>query len=178
MPALTLILFCALFLSIGIALLGRRKPGYRHLHHTISELGETGAPDQKLAAYALFLPVGLILLALAGWHWPQPSAKLALCLACGYLGAVAFPCDPGSPLAGSWRQSLHNLAGGVQYLGSAWLMLGLAEGGTLLRAAVYVLLLLTAALSLLPPARWRGLVQRGAESLLFAVLFWTCVQAR
>lgn len=50
------------YLALMISGLARRKPGYRHLVHTISELGEVSAPDQRFVAFAVFLPVGLALL--------------------------------------------------------------------------------------------------------------------
>jgi hypothetical protein len=165
-----LVLAAALLLTGGVIHFGRRKPGYRHLQHTLSELGETGAPDQGPVAWGCFLPVGLLLLA-AGLRAPGPAAPLAFCLATGYLGAAAFPCDPGSPASGTWRQGLHNLAGAVEYVGGGVVLLRLGQGGwpwgTWAGGAV---LGAAAALTLLLPTGGRGLIQRGAELLLFGTL--------
>ncbi len=169
LPSL-LVVAAAGLLTGGVLHFGRRKPGYRHLAHTLSELGETGAPDQSPMAWGLFLPVGLLLLT-TGLLAPGPASPLAFCLATGYLGAACFPCDPGSPASGTWRQGLHNLAGAVEYVGGGLVLLHLGQGGwpwgiwaggTALGAA--------AALTLLPPRAGRGLVQRGVELLLFGSL--------
>lgn len=44
------------------ACFGGRRPGYSHLRHTISELGETGSPLGKRVSYFGFVPIGLLLL--------------------------------------------------------------------------------------------------------------------
>ena len=46
-------------------MLAPRKAGYSHVMHTISEIGELGARDQRFVALGLFLPVGLCLLFVA-----------------------------------------------------------------------------------------------------------------
>lgn len=172
-----LVIVAALLLTGGVRHYGRRKPGYRHLQHTLSELGETGAPDQAPVAWGLFLPVGLLVLA-AGYLAPGPAAPLAFCVATGYLGAACFPCDPGSPASGTWRQGLHNLAGAVEYVGGGLVLLRLGQGGwpwgTWAGGAA---LGAAAALTLLPPRAGRGLIQRGAEALLFGSLALRLVQA-
>ena len=169
LPSLLVILAGGLLFG-GVVHFGRRKPGYRHLQHTLSELGETGAPDQGPVAWGLFLPVGLLVLA-AGLRAPGPAAPLAFCLATGYLGAVAFPCDPGSPASGTWRQGLHNLAGGVEYVGGGLVLLRLGQGGWSLGTwAGAAVLGVAGALTLLPTSPARGLIQRFAELLLFGTL--------
>lgn len=62
----------SLFLTAGICFFGRRRMGYSHLRHTISELGEQGAADMQRVSWGLFFPVGLAL----AWIWFElaPSA--------------------------------------------------------------------------------------------------------
>src|SRR5579863_2962744 len=94
------------------------RPAYSHLSNTISELGETGAPQAHLVAFEFFLPVGLVVwlaLWLADRHKPGQDTPLVLLalssLGTGYVLAAFFPCDPGGPLFGSWRTLVHNTAG-------------------------------------------------------------------
>ncbi len=115
-------------LLVGIFWFSRRIPAYSHVRHTISELGETGSPWSLYVSWGCFAPVGLgllliaFLLVTASTPSPlaEPLALLSAAVGVGYLGAAFFPCDPGSPLTGSWRQQLHNLAGGVEYWGGAF----------------------------------------------------------
>lgn len=167
-------LCAALYLAACILVFGQRFAGYSHLQRTISELGEIGAPDQHAVALWVFLPVGLALL-LVAWllrSTSEAAAALALCMAVGYMVAVAFPCDPGSPVSGSARQSVHNLGGAVQYLGggAALLTLGQAPGSGFLRISGLMVLGATVLLTVLPTNSFRGLVQRVAETGLFAAL--------
>lgn len=155
------------------------------MRHTISELGEQGAPDARRVAWLLFAPVGLVLLAVGALALRDEAAQplretfglLALAVGVGYLGAALFPCDPGSPLAGSPRQQLHNLFGGVEYLGgAAALFVGaqrLADGAPLaswLQASAASITAVAVALSLQAVFPVRGLVQRVGEAALFANL--------
>ena len=164
--------FASTYLLAGLIALAPRKAGYSHIKHSISELGEIGAPDQRLVALGIFLPIGLMLLLIAIALRPdRPAAALALCVAVGYVGAAAFPCDPGSPLFGSARQLFHNIAGAVEYAGGGFALMTVAEHhGQPFRAAGFVVLGVTIALSLLPTDSVRGLVQRLAETCLFAGL--------
>lgn len=173
--AVTITLLAAAYLAIGVAVLARRKSGYGHLRHTISELGETGARDQRFVAFGFFLPIGLALLLVAYLLRPHSpaAAALALAIAIGYIGAAVFPCDPGSPLAGSAKQSLHNLAGGIEYIGGGFALVTLARDlGAPFQVAGFVVLGAAVALSVLPSASMRGLVQRVAELCLFGGLAW------
>lgn len=167
----------SLYLFGALLVLGPRKAGYRHLQHTISEIGEIGAPHQRFVALGLFLPVAVLLLVVAGLVRPasDPAALLALCVAIGYLGAALFPCDPGSPVSGSARQGLHNLAGVVEYIGGGFALMLLAERlGQPFRAAGFVVLGTAFALSFLSSTSGRGLVQRVAEFCLFGGLALAC----
>jgi hypothetical protein len=173
MPALILTLAVFAYLSAALLMFGARKPAYSHRRHTISELGESGAPQAGLVAAGVFLPIGLGMLLAAWLARPLGSgiSALALCIAAGHLTAAAFPCDPGSPLSGSWRQAVHNLGGTVQYIGGAFVLLQMAgHAGQPFRA--FGLFVIGAAIALSVPllANVRGLVQRVAEGCLFGGL--------
>lgn len=178
---------CTVFLGAGIACFAARIPGYSHWRHTISELGEIGGPYSRPVGLGLFLPVGLCCLALARWFAEAPApggmsrgaSTLATSLAVGYLVAAFFPCDPGSPLQGSWRQGVHNLGGGAEYVGGAmglWLIGGSLRDGS--QPAIGVMftagacLVGSAVVLLSTPALfpWRGAIQRIAEPVLFVAL--------
>jgi Protein of unknown function (DUF998) len=178
----------SLFLAAGIAIFASRRPGYRHLRHTISELGETNAPDARLVSLGLFLPVGVALLGIAGFVFFAAAphsltgalSGLAACIGAGYAGAALFPCDPGSPLSGSVRQQIHTLAGAVEYIGGAASLATMgridvpipALGGAAVPWDILagVVLVSGVALSLEALQRWRGLIQRIAEVVLFGGL--------
>jgi hypothetical protein len=188
MPILLTALLCASFLGAGIVYFAFRICGYSHTRHTISELGEIGGQYSRLVGMGLFLPVGLCCLALAracaGTVAPSDLSKgastLAISLAVGYLVAAFFPCDPGSPLQGSWRQGVHNLGGGAEYVGGAsalWLIGGSLRAGAPHSAigATFIVgacLVGSAVIVLSTPAlfRWRGAIQRIAELVLFVAL--------
>jgi hypothetical protein len=160
------------YLISQLIILGKRRLLYSHTRDTISELGEFGAPDQRMVAVGVFLPVGLGLLfsaaLLRGINWP--AALLALCVAIGYLTAAAFPCDPGSPLSGSFRQGIHNLGGAAEYIGGGLALLKLSQIlGQVFGFAGLVVLSSAVALSM-PGIPIRGLVQRAAEFCLFVGL--------
>ncbi len=177
LPFLSVIasLAAAAWLGAAMLALAPRKPGYSHVRHTISELGEVGAPQQRLVAFGVFLPVGL-LLALAGALLRDPfpaGAALALCIAIGYLVAAVFPCDPGSPVSGSPRQGAHNLGGAVEYVGGGLAFMKIGHlAGIPFAWAGWLVLGAAVALTLLPAGAPRGLMQRVAETVLFGGLAW------
>ena len=163
----------ALALVASLVVFARRRPGYSQVVQTISELGERGCADSRIVSLAVFLPVGLVLAAV--WYTQRESspaaATLAAAIAVGYGGAALFPCDPGSPAQGSVRQTIHNLAGGVEYLGG---MAALWRLGTQHGPVFYVLaavVALTIAFLTWPVLiSWRGLAQRVGEAALFVGL--------
>jgi Protein of unknown function (DUF998) len=171
---LILVLLAAGYLGFGLGILAVRKPGYSHIRHTISEIGEIGSPVQQFAAFGFFLPIGLLLgvAALLANAASPAVATVALCIAIGYVAAAAFPCDPGSPAAGTTtRQTIHNLGGGVQYIGSGLTLMTLAETfGQPYQIAGGLILGLAVLFSFLPSTSIRGLVQRIAECCLFGML--------
>ncbi len=163
----------ATYLFASLLALAPRKAGYSHVKHTISEIGEDGAPNQRFVAFGLFLPIGLLLLLVAYLVRPSSpaAAVLASCIAVGYLGAAAFPCDPGSPLSGTARQALHNLAGAVEYIGGGFALMTLAETfGQPFKLVGFVVLGTAIALSFIPSNSVRGLIQRIAEACLLGGL--------
>jgi len=185
---LYLALGVSVYLLLGILYFAVRRSDYSHVRHTISELGETGSPVGRRVSLGVFLPTGAVLFGVAYLlsTWPAPeelrlgSSSLALCIGVGYAGAALFPCDPGSPLEGSWRQQVHNLAGAVEYVGGA---ASLAVAGRFLQehagsfglSAIIiflagVVLVGGIALSIRMLFPWRGMIQRIAELVLFASL--------
>jgi hypothetical protein len=168
-----LTVFAALYLFAFLVFLGYRTPGYSHVRHTISELGEIGAPYARLVAVGVFAPVGAsVLLAayLTRSTAPDP-ALLALCISVGYLVAAMFPCDPGSPVSGSSRQAIHNLGGAVEYIGGAFALVRIAKHvGQPFEAAGLIVFGAAIAISLAPLSAVRGLIQRVAEVCLFGGL--------
>jgi hypothetical protein len=112
-----LLLFIYLFLFFGVYHYAQKRPAYSHLKHTISELGENGSDFEKSVGFRLFLPVGLAFLLLAGLTFSNnwPAAVLAGAMGFSYFLSALFPCDPGTPMSGSWKNSVHNLVGGLAY---------------------------------------------------------------
>ena len=110
---------------VPVLVLSRHRPGYSHLRQTISELGESGARDERSAAIFAFAPAGFtiwLFVAALAFAVPQlaqgPGAWLFASLGAGYVGAAIFPCDPGAPMWGTWRNNLHNLLAGLGYFGA------------------------------------------------------------
>jgi hypothetical protein len=174
MPAAAITALVFAYLLVMVQVLGRKKPGYGLLRHTISELGERGARHERLVAFGLFLPIGLALLLVAGLTaGPVDGAipALAACIAAGYLGAALFPCDPGSPMFGSARQHVHNLAGAVEYVGGGIALITIGDAfGHAFRIAGCFVLAAAIALCILPAKAGRGAVQWLAELCLFGGL--------
>jgi len=168
LATLALAITATLYLFVSIVFAGKRKPGYDHLRHTISELAEHGSRYTKQVSYGVFLPVAIALGLIACFVRPShpPIATLALSIAIGYgLGAM-FPCDHGSPATGSARQGIHNLGGGIEYIGGALSLLWIGESGWLGFQFAGVLVGVSAFL-LVFESRVRGIIQRVAELCLF-----------
>ena len=176
--ASVLAIAASLYLAAAIVVSARRRPGYRHSEHTISELGEAGAADGRLVSFGVFLPIGLVGLVVA-WLLGAPygtglsdfegaSQTLVLCIATGYLVAAFFPCDPGSPLTGSFRQAVHNLGGAVEYAGGAFALFSLArEAPTPEPFQIAGALVMAGIVGISFASPWRGMIQRVAEAALF-----------
>ena len=169
--SLTLSLVASAYLVVSIVVVARNKPGYKHVTHTISELGESGSTQMRRVSLGVFLPVGAVL-AIVAWlqHTSNtPIAALSISIAAGYVTSALFPCDPGSPMIGSFRQAMHNVGGGIQYIGGALSLLWIAEtAGPVFRAAG--LLVAASGILLSFESQFRGVIQRIAEVCLFAGL--------
>lgn len=177
--AVSATVIAALYLAGTVLALAPRKPGYRHLNHTISELGEVGSPDQGLVAFGVFLPVGVLLfvVALAMSAKVPAAAALATAIAIGYVGAAIFPCDAGAPALGSLRNMAHTLFGAVEYVGGGFALMVLSETfGQPFRAAGFVVLASALLIGYLPPSSPRGAVQRVSEVLLFGSLLLAVIR--
>lgn len=167
---------------IPVILFARRRPAYSHVRQTISELGESGAPDAKKVAIFAFAPAGhaiwlfVAALAFAELRLAEgPGLWLFALLGLGYVGAAMFPCDPGAPVWGTWRNNVHNLVAGAGYLGALAGMIelgrvmedipalqsiaALSQGGG--QAALFGVFLLSF------PSPLRGLVQRLVEAVFY-----------
>jgi hypothetical protein len=180
------VLFAAILATLAaivpVLILARRRPDYSHVRQTISELGEAGSRDAKSAAIFAFAPAGhtvwLFVAALA-FAVPAfadgPGLWLFALLGAGYVGAAIFPCDPGAPLLGTWRNNLHNLLAGFGYLGAAGGMIELgrmmehiaaletvAEISQVAGQAAFIGVFLLSF-----PSPVRGLIQRVVEGLFY-----------
>ena len=185
-----LVAVAAAVVLLGTLYFASLRPGYSHVSNTISELGETGTPQEHLVAFGFFLPVGLIVwwaLWLAHRHGSGQGTLLVLFalsgLGAGYVLAAFFPCDPGAPLIGSWRTLVHNAAGVIDYGGTALgflLFCRYSVRRKMKRQAVAfgiaaALGFLALALLALPPAfPIRGAVQRLTELIQFTGVFFVC----
>ena len=187
MTVLWIPLLSTVLIASGVVYFGRRRSGYSHVRHTISELGEIGSPFSQIVSLGVFLPVGAGCLVVARWsagrlgggELSDGLSTLALSIGAGYVVAAIFRCDPGCPLTGSWRQDIHNVGGGIEYVGGAaglWrighaLDHGAANSLTIAFRVAAAIVAVTVLLMSIPALfRWRGAIQRGAEALLFAAL--------
>jgi hypothetical protein len=156
---------------------GRRKPGYSHVRHTISELGETGSPVGRSVSYIGFLATGIsvwLFLLVAAGALPRESKEtfyLLSLVGAGYVGAALFRCDPGAPPVGSWRNVLHNIFGGLEYLGAVGAFTTLRNSSFWSPLSDFMMyaggLVLVCLWGISFPHPFRGLVQRVAESTIF-----------
>lgn len=168
-------------LAVAIAVFGLLREDYSHVRNTISELGEFGGAHSAAVSWGVFLPVGLAVLAVAVLVLRQAdgarrfaAAGLCAAIAVGYLVAAAFPCDPGSPLSGTARQSVHNLGGAIEYIGGAVALAALAWRAPRFGRSFGLAAALVAATAIgLSVPEWfdvRGLIQRIGEAALFSGL--------
>ena len=186
-----LVAVAAAIVLLGTLYFASFRPGYSHIPNTISELGETGAPQAHWVAFGFFLPVGIIVwwaLWLVQRHrsGSRDTSLVLLALSglgTGYVLAAFFPCDPGGPLFGSWRTLVHNAAGLIDYGGTAlgFLLFCRHCAGQKMRPQAVAFGIAAAlgffamVLLALPPAfPVRGAVQRVTELLQFTGVFFVC----
>lgn len=170
--ALIIACIASTMLAVAIWHFGAVRPEYSQLRHSISELGELGGLNARIVSFGVFLPFGVAML-LVAWLCQDinlSAARLALCIAAGYVGAALFPCDPGSPISGSWRQFAHNIAGAVQYVGGAAVLRQLSSAAPLLEYAALLVSVAAALLLLAAGSALRGAIQRVAEVVLLGCL--------
>jgi peptidoglycan/LPS O-acetylase OafA/YrhL len=166
----SLLVLTTFYLIVSIIYFGRKFPMYSHVRDTISELGEKGSLLERTVAYKVFLLVGFILILSAGALYFQDlrtNTQLNLCglLACvgvGYVIAAFFPCDPGSPLTGSTRQSIHNFGGVIGYIGGAYFLIKTSL--PIFPILGYLIISCSVAMSFSSLSSWRGFIQRVARS--------------
>lgn len=156
---------------------GRRKPGYSHIRHTISELGETGSPVGRSVALYGFLPTGLSLwlflwaAAEAAPHVSREIFYLLSLVGTGYVGSAFFPSDRNAPMFGSWSNTFHNLVGSLEYIGAGGAFVSLerddfwAPLSSVAKYAGFLIFVCFCGLGFAHPLR--GLVQRIAETTIF-----------
>ncbi|HTN08841.1 DUF998 domain-containing protein [Agriterribacter sp.] len=169
------------FLIAGIIYFASQRPHYSHLKHTISELGADNAVNKRAVNLGLFFPAGLLLILFGLLHSGNADIKgLAVCLGTGYLVSAFFPCDPGSPLIGSSKQTVHNMGGFIEYAGGIYF---LNKCPHLLLTPNFIqpqwitgFLVVCVILTSLPAFKLRGLFQRILEMILFGQLLWISYQ--
>lgn len=168
-------------LAVAMIAFGLLREDYSHVRNTFSELGEFGGVHSAAVSWGVFLPVGLAALVLAILQLRQAdgarqfaAAGLCAAIAAGYIVAAFYPCDPGSPLSGSARQSAHNLGGAIEYIGGAVALAALAWRAPRYRRAFFVAAILVTATAIgVSVPEWfdvRGLIQRIGETALFGGL--------
>jgi uncharacterized protein DUF998 len=174
--ALSLAVLSAVLAAAVPIYYGRRKPGYSHLRHTISELGEIGSPVGESVSYLGFISIGVSLwlfLIVAAKLLPSEADVFFLLslIGAGYVGGGIFRCDPDAPFTGSWRTTLHNVFGALEYLGAAAAFLELKRSEFWSPLSDVMSFAGGLVLFCLPPLSFphplRGLIQRIAETTIF-----------
>ena len=164
-------------------LLSAYTSGYSSLTQYISELGDVAAPNRIFASYFSFLPTAVLVAAAVFILWVRHASALIvkfglllmLGVAIGYLGAVIFPCEQACR-AITVQQSMHNLAGLIEYVGALsglfLITLGFLRSGNRglfqMTAIALVFVLLGFLLMLTPDLlAMKGLAQRIADYTIF-----------
>lgn len=169
------LLIIYLYLIFGVYFYAQKRPAYSHLKHSISELGENGSDFEKQVGFIVFVPVGLGFLLLAGLSYADnwPAAVLAGAMGFGYFLSAFFPCDPGTPMSGSWKNSIHNLVGGIAYITMAYQLKELIDQqvGWYAEVAFVALAVFLFNFIIGWPKQVVGLTQRMAETAVFLCVF-------
>lgn len=184
-------LAASLYWLCGVIYLPTLLPNYDAISQTISELSSISTPLEKRINFGWSLPLGLLQSWVVLTEYRQRHSTVEVrkglaafgCVGIAYVACTFFPCDPGAPLWGSWRQIVHNAFGGLEYAGGGLglLLLGKArrESYRLTMAlqlsglVVWIGLLLMAVPGLFGV---RGAVQRVIEALLFGWLAWGSIK--
>ncbi|MGJ8662393.1 MAG: DUF998 domain-containing protein [Marinicella sp.] len=170
-------LLLALFLYWIVAVIyyANKRPSYSHFKHTISELGESGSIHEKLVGFRVFAPIGLafLLLAYLVYAKHQSAAVLSFAMGMSYFLSAFFPCDPGTPVSGSWKNTIHNLVGGIAYVAMGYQLKELIDQqlGWYVELAFIALAVFLFNFIIGWPKQIVGLTQRVAESAVFMCIF-------
>lgn len=170
-----ILLATLLYLILGVTIFASKRAKYSHLSHTISELGENGSTYEKSIGFGVFLPVGLIFLLLSVLNLGNnmPVAVLAGAMGFSYSLSAFFPCDPGTPMSGSWKNTIHNLVGGLAYITIGYQLKTLIDlqSGWYANLAFVALAVFLFNFIIGWPKQVIGLTQRLAELSVFLCLF-------
>ena len=106
-----------IYLVVAIFFYAKKREAYDHFNYTISELGESGSEYEKQVSYFVFFPVGLGCIIVSYFIYDNyyQAAIISGALGFSYLLSAFFPCDPGTPLIGTWKNAIHNIVGGLCY---------------------------------------------------------------
>lgn len=168
---LLLLGLCCTYLVLGVYYYAKKREGYCHLQHTISELGESGTPYTKQVSLLLFIPVGLGFCLMSLVFWQQHETLSILCGAMGlaYFFSGIFPCDPGTPVVGSVSNVMHNLVAWVGYATVAYQLNELTDGHNAVFSEISLAILCGFIVIFLMqwPKVLVGLTQRLAEGAIY-----------
>lgn len=160
-----------IYLVCGVVLYAKKRKAYSHFRYSISELGELNSEYEKQVSYFIFLPVGLgcLIVSFATYTSNYPAAFLSGAIGLSYFLSAFFPCDPGTPLLGTWKNSIHNIIGGVCYAAMAYQLNELMDSKEVWFIDVAFTLLCSFLIIFLIgfPKRFIGLAQRLAEASIF-----------
>lgn len=174
-------LIALLYSLLYQCLVARLRPDYAWQSNSLSELGEKGSRYERWVAWGYFMPTALVLaIGVAGAYQREilntAQAFYLSFLPLAYAVSALFPCDPGAPISGSLRNSVHMLFGAAEYLLvpigvylSTWAGLNLSGPLAVFILAVFIwAALLLMLLPILAP--WKGVIQRLAECTLFVAV--------
>ena len=164
-----------IYLFSAVTYYAAKVPAYSHIKHTISELGANGTEIENAVGFKVFMPVGLGFIFLAGLTYATnwPVAVLAGAMGFSYFLSAFFPCDPGTPATGSWKNSIHNLVGGVAYVTMSYQLKQLIDlqFGWYAELAFVALAVFLFNFIIGWPKQVVGLTQRLAETAVFVSVF-------
>jgi len=175
----------SLYWLFGVIYLPTLLPNYDAISQTISELSTNSSPLANRINFGWSLLLGLLQCTAVWTEYRQQHITAEVrkglaafgCVGIAYVVCSFFPCDPGAPLWGLWRQMVHNAFGGLEYAGGG---LGLFLLGKVRRENHQLamplqlsgLLVWLGLLLMTVPGLFsvRGAVQRVIEALLFGWL--------
>jgi hypothetical protein len=169
------LLIIYIYLVWGITFYGKKRKAYDHFKYSISELGELGSEYEKQVSFVIFLPVGLgcLIVSIFTYTYSYQAAFLSSAIGLSYLLSAFFPCDPGTPLFGTWKNSIHNIVGAACYAGMVYQLNELMDKNTGWYIDVSFTLLCFFLITFLVgfPKYFIGLIQRIAEASIFLSTF-------